>query len=303
MVKEFYEELEQLYASGDLEAVERFLRKKMVENITCCGRFSEIYLACASELGGLYRDTSKYQDSVEALTVAATLIAGYFGQESYEYAVNRNNIAGTYRLMGEWKKALSAFLEAKNILTEAGGKGDYFYATVLNNLALLYTDMGDFENAEECLLGAIRALDVLGGREEELAISYTNLSVLSQKRGYDQKASEYLDLALEKFRMCEGSYHANSALNLLAQRQYRSEQHAEAAQTYQKILTNIKSVYGENVEYAIACLNISKVYQAMGDREKMVQYHGAYCRAIEEIYGGDDAKVLAAKADHEKMGA
>ncbi len=284
--QKFFEELDEQYATGDMEKVERFLQTSATSFRPCCGGFNANYLAVLSEMGGFYRGTSKYAASVEAFRAAGEIIAEFIGKDSMEYATNLNNLAGTYRLMGEYDKSLKAFEEAMETYRNTVGTDNYLFASALNNMALLYQDVKNYEQAVDCLLQALRVLEPLGNADNDVATTYNNLAALYNRLGDNANAKEALARSIALYEsLPEESPHYAAALNLHAAFLYRDESYEQAKETYLKVLPAVERFFGRNIEYGIACDNLRRVYEKLGDAAQAEAYIKQAADIYRAVYG------------------
>ena len=121
----FYRRLDQYYAEGDLEAVERFLLDYKQETKQ---RGGDVLIAVCDELGSFYRGTSRYEESVSAFQEAGDAIAAQLGTDCVEYATLLNNMAGTFRLAGQQERAVNYFSKAVDIYHRQGAEDGSHHA-------------------------------------------------------------------------------------------------------------------------------------------------------------------------------
>ena len=130
----FYQNLEQYYAAGDVDQMERFLLETEAQYRKNTAGAAEIGIAVYNELGSLYRGISRYDASISSFQHARQLVEKEIGTDSVQYATVLNNMAGTCRLMGHFDDALRLFHMAEQIYARAGEEQSYAYASVLNNM-------------------------------------------------------------------------------------------------------------------------------------------------------------------------
>lgn len=300
MLKDFYKELDGLYAQGDQENVERFLLQNASATCPCCGKFNETYLACMSELGAFYRGASKYEASIEAFMAAENMIVTYLGESTPEYATNTNNMAGTYRLKGDYEKALKLFMKAKTIYEDTIGKQNYEYASVLNNVSLLFQSTKEYDKAVDYLQQAIEAMKEIPDAVEELATGYSNLATLLLQKDEPDKARSAIDEALRL--MPEDSFHYPAVLNTIAALEYSAGNYDEALKYYLQTLEKVQAFFQKNVEYAITCENIKRVYETIGEYEKAMPYMREAYEVYQKIYGDEHEVVRRAAKEMNELG-
>lgn len=277
----FYRRLDQHYAEGDLDAVERFLLE-YAQAMRQSG--ADALIAVCNELGSFYRGVSRYAQSLSAFQEAGEKIVARLGTDCTEYATLLNNMAGTFRLAGRQERALDCFSRAVEIYRRCGAEESYAYASVLNNMALAHQELGQNEAAAQCLEQALALIEKLPEHRQEAAVTYSNLTALYHKLGRRRKAMGCLDRALAIFEACgrEKSPHYAAALNSLAGFLYDSGEDQRAIKTYQKAAAYTRRFFGENVDYAVTCQNMCWVYKRMGRlreaAEALRTAERVYCR-------------------------
>ena len=289
-LKAFYTSLDQAYANGDKDDVEKLLLTQANDSCTSCDQFSEINLASISELGAFYRGVSKYETSIRYFESAADIIRRFLGEDSVEYATNINNLAGTYRLMGNYEKALELFLSAGKIYLKTVGESHYLYACVLNNISLVYQDLRDFPQAVRYLLHSLELIKIIPDSAEELATGYSNLSSLYQQMGEYEKSYEALKKALKV--ISKQSPHYPAVLNNLAALQFKNREYEKAKDTYLNVFENVQNFFGKSAEYAIACENLSSVYSRLDQPAKSLFYLTEARNTFEMVYGRNHERFL-----------
>ena len=301
-VKEFYEELDELYDEGNIREVEMFLSRKLAQNIPCCGQFNEIQLACESELGALYRGAGRYKDSMLHFFKAGELIRKHFGDDSADYATNLNNIAGLYRLMGDNSSALTTFARAKAIYETTVGKNSTLYASVLNNMALLYQTKKEYDKALEYLK---KALDIVGTHEEtkeETATSYVNLGTLYFKCGDNAKAKQAINTAKQMFdEIGNAGVHYIAAENCLATIAFSEGEFENAKELFKKVADSTKSFFGKNAEYASACDGLARCLVKLKDYASAKDYMSEAATVYAKVFGENSDIAKMAKLNAEKI--
>ncbi|MBQ7816508.1 MAG: tetratricopeptide repeat protein, partial [Oscillospiraceae bacterium] len=141
---------------------------------------------------------------------------------------------------------------------------------------------------------ALERMETMPQLRQELAITHHNLTALYQTTGEREQAKAHLDRALELFEGCtEGeNVHYAAALNSLAGFFYQDGDHAQALATFEKAAEYTRKFFGENVEYAITWQNMSRGYEAMGQREETA-------RCLERAVEGYQ-RLLGAEHEHTK---
>ena len=258
----FFRELDEVYATGQSETVERFLMERTRE--TCP---ISLRIAAGNELGSFYRGSSRYEQSVAAFHSTAELIVREMGEESLEYATVLNNLAGTFRLMSRYEDALSLFRQAGEIYRKNGAAHSYLYASVLNNMALVHRETGELAQAAQYLEGALELICAMPDRVQETAITYNNLAALYLASGEEERAEWAIRMAMDTFARCarEENVHYAAGLNSLAGLLYQKGEYHRALELYEQSAEYTRYFFGENLEYAATWKNMAVVSKRMGD--------------------------------------
>lgn len=284
MLDQFYGQLDEYYAQGDLSRVEGFL--------TCCAEEedgSDILIAVCNELGCLYRSTSRYMQSLAAFEKARALAAGTVGTNRCEYATILNNMAGTYRLMGDYEAAIKLFLQAMEIYQRAGIRNGYAYAGILNNLSMAYREAGRLRQAIAYLEQTLAIMEGIPDRSQERAITYNNLTELYHAAGDREAAMRCLNRALQEFEKCAGTenVHYAAGLNSLAGFLFADGDYEQALALYRKSAHYTRRFFGENVEYGITCQNMRWVYEKLGRLAEAADALETAARTYTKLLGPD----------------
>ncbi|MDL2236277.1 tetratricopeptide repeat protein [Christensenellaceae bacterium OttesenSCG-928-K19] len=192
----FYEELDKLYATGDIGAVEEYLQKELNAHVRTCARcYDSLEISALNELGTLYRNTGRIGEAISSFESARKIIEIYLGTDSLEYAMILNNLAGAYRLCGEAENALKLYLACLVAYEGAMGRENRYYCGALNDIALICQQLGRFSDAEEYLLLAVELLQQLPDGKQEYAAVCENLGYVYESVDNSGKALEWLSLA------------------------------------------------------------------------------------------------------------
>ncbi len=252
----------------------------------------------------------QYEVSLGLSQKAARLAQEQFGNQHIEYAKALNNLGWHEQTTGDYKRARHDFDSAVKIYETAYGPDSPQVATVLNNLALLLCFQGDFDTALPLLnrvltlqvlalgtshaellytlnnLAAVqsslgneadskknleRAL-ALNGVTDVVAKTQTlnNLSMLSQRDGDLQSASNYLEQAV-KLRVDASKQREPDmieVLNNLALIKFSLGQTEQAKKTLSEALDLTRATLGENhIDYATTLSNVAMIEYYCGDKQ------------------------------------
>lgn len=297
-MQQFYQQLDQFYTQGNPDGAERFLLSQA--GSSCCAPADpHLLLAVHNELGSLYRGQSQFQPSLSAFEKARELAASLYGADSLQYATVLNNMAGTYRLSGVLPQAIQLFLQSLELYRECGEEDSYLYASGLNNLSLAYQQDRQFQPAIQCLEQALQIMQRLPQHQQELAITYNNLTALYFTVGDQEKASQCAEQALAEFDKCADgdNLHYAAGLNSLASCLYAAGDLERALTTFQKSARYTVRYFGENIEYAITCQNMRWVHEKLGQYPQAIAALERAVSVYQHLLGADHERTLAAQQD------
>lgn len=238
--------------------MENFLMRSLRENEGACDAcYYPMEVTVLNELGTMYRCIGKQGKSKAFFRRAADKIIAGIGKDTMEYATAVNNLAGTCRMMGEFEEAAGYFREAMHYYELLGGPDSYYYMTALNNLGLVYLETRELEKAGECFEKVLPAMEKLNaqksGLENELAVTWCNLAVLSYFSGDDKAAMERCRASLAWYEKIPENRrgHLGAVYNLLGDIYSRQGHIEKAKSAYISSLKWTERFYGINHEYEI----------------------------------------------------
>ena len=299
----FYQNLDQYYAAGDVDQMERFLLETEAQYRKNTTGEAEIGIAVYNELGSLYRGISRYDASISSFQHAKQLVEKEIGADSVQYATVLNNMAGTCRLMGHFDDALQLFHMAEQIYARAGEEQSYAYASVLNNMSLVYRELEDLQPAIDYLEKALTIIWAMPNTQQEIAITYNNLAAMYRQAGNTAKAMQCVDLAMQYFDQCceQENVHYAAGLNSLAGFLYAERDDERALELYQKSAQYTKRFFGENIEYGITCRNMYWVYERLRKRTEAIAVLEKAREIFTQALGEDDARTCTVVDDLRRL--
>lgn len=299
----FYQNLDQYYAAGDVDQMERFLLETEAQYRKNTAGAAQIGIAVYNELGSLYRGISRYDASISSFQHARQLVEKEIGTDSVQYATVLNNMAGTCRLMGHFDDALRLFHMAEQIYARAGEEQSYAYASVLNNMSLVYRELEDLQPAIDYLEKALKIIQTMPNTQQEIAITYNNLAAMYRQAGNTAKAMQCVDLAMQYFDQCceQENVHYAAGLNSLAGLLYAERDDERALELYQKSAQYTKRFFGENIEYGITCRNMYWVYERLGKRNEAIEALEKAREIFAQVLGEDDDRTCAIADDLRRL--
>jgi len=291
-LKEFYDKLDELYAAGDIPAVEAFI----LDAVAKTDEQSPERAGLLNELAGFYRGVSRYAESEEAFERSLSIFESVGMEATPEYATVLLNLAGLYRMRGEAEKAVELFLNSKKRLEDLGSCDSYEYVSVLNNLALAFQAKGDLTQALEYATKALDLMRAQDGKEHEVATSLNNVSTIQLGLGDLETADKLISEALEIYdAMEEPDVHHAAALTTKAVLMCRQGNYRNSLNGFRSALALTKHFFGENIEFAICKRNISEVCELMGDIPSALSELSEAARIMDRILGSDHNTVLSVR--------
>ena len=295
-LEDFYRELDAQYAQGDRVETERFLLEALHKALCKSKENAELLIAVYNELGSFYRGISRYAQSIAAFERARAFAASDLGEHSGQYATILNNMAGVYRLTGEYTRAIELFQKAAEVYRGEGWADSYAYASVLNNLALACRESGQLAQAVKYLGQALALLEKMPDQQQEVAITYNNLTALYSAQGEKNMAMLCLQRALQSFEKCEDeeNVHYAAGLNSLAGFLFAEGDCDRALALYRKSARYTLRFFGENMDYGLTYQNLSWVYERMGRLEEAIAALEKAKKIYERLLGGEHEHTCAA---------
>lgn len=257
-IEEILQELDNLFAQHEVEAVEYFLENHIRQALLAGDTDTAISLM--NEMIGYCRDTGKFDKGLSYCQEVVKLMQSLGMAGSIPFATTLLNVANFCRAAGllqesmEYYKAVFALYEGR-LAPE-----DMRYAGLYNNMSLLYQEMEDYEKACTCLENALAIVMQHGDTRIETAVTFVNLANSKLKLGRVKEAEADLEKAFALFDMDEErDFHYGAALSAMAEAKYMEGALQEAAYYYQEALKEIKKNTGESKSYQIIRQNLHQV--------------------------------------------
>lgn len=249
-MKNFFTSLDTLYQSGDLDAAESYLKDELARSE------GNHRVTVLNELAGLYRSTSRYQESTRAFGEAMELLEMDGADNTQAYATLLLNSAGTCRLSGDLDRAAELFEEALKRMEP----DSYITASLMNNLALLKCEQGDIDAAKSMATQALAWLRCHGMPAHETAVSLSNLGAIHLKAGDLELAEDFLEQAFICFEsMPETDVHYAAALSVKGKLCAQRHDWDCAEASYKKAMELTERFFGKNAEFIAAQQAIEEV--------------------------------------------
>lgn len=159
------------------------------------------YTGLCNNLGLLYQDMGRYEESIPLHTLCLTLLKNDPAQEVL-YGITLNNLVEPYKHTGQREQAIQVLKEATAIFQKNIDHASVLYAAAMNNLGILYYEDREYEKAKDCFQTALDiSRDKLGTDSESYQNSQRNyekavkrLEEIKKRRTIDEN-SKGLDIA------------------------------------------------------------------------------------------------------------
>lgn len=261
-IQELQTQLDQMYASNDLDQAYQFLMEQA--NMAIQKQDNQALLFLLNEMIGYFRVTSQFQLGNQIASQILNIIQSCGLEASIDGATSYINIATFYRVQGRYQEALRLYQKTKDIYEKCLDENNELYSAFYNNLSLLYQEMGDYQKAISMQKKALAIVEKLDDCRIEEAIAHTNLSQMYLAVHDLKIADDHLNCAIalfEKYGPDDPHYFA--ALAAKAQSYYAQKENQKAIDIYQQVLPLIEQVYGQNKDYQTILKNIEEIQKEM----------------------------------------
>lgn len=294
-LSDFYAELTQLQARGDLAATEEYLRKNLnyvdqyMTTAACatCGddpaqensenRREELewlitrakgVIAILTELGSLCRDTGRLEEALACFErVGAEIVdAGLSGEASHAMALL--NLGVVLRLLGRPEQSLEHLAAAQAILTLVGDTDTL--ANVCNNIGLTQMLLRQPAEAAASYEIALAYAEQAENREALPAI-LDNLATARQATGDAAGAKDAIERAIGLLGG-QAVPQLAACLNTRAVLAYYAGDYAGAQASFEQAAALTLQLFGPGPRYAAVCRNCSAAAAKAGDEQAAAKY-------------------------------
>lgn len=284
-LKQFYDQLDAYYAKQDLEQTEAFLKEQqekayekgnwIPQNEGCPSCVPEMepnmdYVAVCNETACFYRGLSRWEESLEAFSLAQKELDSLYRNHTADYATLLLNKAGTYRYMGKLNEALDTFRQADRIYANLEHTDPGVLAGLYNNIGLVYLDRKQPREAADYFKQAMEKLNQCEDCEVERGTTWNNLAVAMDQQKNREEADAAVEEAVAILSNLDGGRnpHYPMALNTRGFFAFRNGQYELALADFKEALGKIRAVYGENAEYAAGCGNCAVACRKLGREDE-----------------------------------
>ncbi|QIB69852.1 tetratricopeptide repeat protein [Aminipila butyrica] len=279
----FFNELDSIFKRGNIKEAER-VSLEWMEKAQKEGNVPAI-LAIANELGGIYRVTSRFEESQNAYSIALKAVTLLQLENTEQHGTTLLNLASVYAAAKNNQEALKLYEQAAAIYENCGLHKDYRLAALYNNISHVYDELNDLIQAERHAARSLEIIQVLPEFPIEMATTCTSLACIYLKQNRYHEAERNLFTAQQIFKNQGGKMnpHYAATLSALGELYYHTNQYGLAIQHFEQALELIKSSYGENISYVATCKNLAKVHEAVQDLAKRDEYNKQAAQVEERI--------------------
>ena len=267
--KDYFKIVNDAYKTENNELIESEIKRAVQLAKENEGEDSAVYSAMLSELGGLYRGLTRFNECLDCFNRAADVMKAARGADSADYATCINNRASTYRLMGRFDEAQEELEKCLEIYEKSVGKKHILYSAALNNLGMVALNREDTDSAMEYLTEAADILKELPGHLFEYGSSLANTAELHRLMGRYREAEENLLKAKAVYDTeLNDTYtsHYHAILNSLGLVCLATHRYKEAEEWFEKALAACERYFGrDHREYRSTEHNLAVVRSLMNN--------------------------------------
>lgn len=272
-ISAFFKGLDEVFATGKLEAVKDYLADQLAE--AEAEQDNHAALTILNEMVGFLRNTSAPDDAIRAGQKAIALAENLGLADTAAFGTTLLNAATALAATGDADHALQLYQRAQALYKKHLTEGDPLLAGLYNNISGLHREAGDYGQALEYLSQAFAILAGLDNKRNAAAIVQANMAQMLLALGRTEEALAQVQAAIALFEqadLTERSPHYAAALAILAGIHVEQGKEADACRTYEVALAHIKACHGENRSYAITCNNYALALETFGQLARAGHY-------------------------------
>lgn len=258
-ITDFYQRLDQHFASHDTKALEDFMLRSLTDART--ENDPAAIVAVSNELAGFYRAAGNVDEAIRLSQKVLQLLKNMGEETSENFAVALQNGANVMMVAGDHDTALQMFRTAESILVYRGFQNDYRMAALCNNISALYREMEDYEAAERAALRSLEIIITMPQYRVETATSLINLGEVRTRLGKFEEAKETLEASLNIYDSGDGDRdpHYAAAMAAMGNLFYFWKKPQQAAPYFRKAMELIERDHGRNAFYEMMARNLRTV--------------------------------------------
>ena len=258
------------------------------------------YLASSIRyIGIIYTNQGFYDKGIEFYLKALKISEELGDKKGVSRCYTSIGIVQYYQ--GNFEKSIGYFLKSINIDKGLGDKKGI--AADYTNLGNVYSEMGTFDKALEYYIKSLKIAEEL---EDKIGMAqcYGNIAIIHEENGFFNKAMEYYQKSL---KICEELGDKNgiaielgniASLHITLSDSVATTQ-GEKIKNYNKSinygLKSLNLANEINAKFLInsAAGNLQKVYKALGNPAKALEYAEIYIATKDSMFNEDKTKALA----------
>ena len=287
-----------MYLVGDVQA--RFeeahdwgdLAAAILDRLGDQGELRAQYL---NDLGALYDEEGRYQDSLRSYEQAAEIRRRVFGDRSPQVAAALGNAGAAWFRLGKYSEAMKGMAEALEIQKSALGPQHPEVGNTLNRIANVYYAQGDYDEAVRHHRQALELrLAAFGPKHRLVGDSYQNLgNSFDYMEKYDQALASYRQAhAIYVEAYGPGHPWVARSLDGMGAAEMGRKRYGAAAGYFEQALEMKRATLGaDHASVAISLYNIALCSDRQGRHSEALPYFQQALVLQEKILGPDHPEV------------
>ena len=247
-----------------------------------------------NRIGNIYKSISSYDKALEYYLKALKIWKEIEDQRGM--AVAYNSIGIIHERLKNYDKALEYYNKTLDIykqLNDESGMG-----MVYNNLGIIYDEKNQKDTALKHYQNSYdidRELnDTIG-----MSSSLNNIGLLHFEQDENEQALEYLNQSLAYSKLMDDNYSVANTQNNIAEVLIDDGRYDEASEKLEKALSTAKEIKAKDIKEESYML-YSKLYEALGDYEKSLQYYKRQTKIHDSIFSREKQnKISELQIKHE----
>jgi len=239
-------------------------------------------------LSEIYSRQARYQEAVDTLERAITIVRGYSLEDDQELAPFKVDMARLLTAQGDYVKAESYFTEAIASIENNYGPNHLYTTRVLSSMAALYVQQQRFAEAEELISRVLPIQERIYGPDHNFLVPvWLVQSSICEAEGDLVNTKMLLEKSLGSVENIAGSGHAVECdvLSRLGELYILSKEYKKAEDILQRALEILESSKGTDTDRTAVALNsLAKVYISQGKYSEAQNLCGRALDILENIF-------------------
>lgn len=254
--------LDDLYAQNKIDEAEQFLQKEIQDP----GNPVLVKISLNNELMGIFRNKGNKEACMRQLEQQKAWMEEAGSElDPVSEATLYLNIANAYQAFDMLEESYDMLNMVEAKYNANPDREDYHMATLYNNKAVVLIKLKDLDQAEVYFKMALGILKNLRESEDEIAVTYQNLSNIYSSKGKYNLALESARKGLDLLKSigAEVSYHSGAIANSMAMVYHAMGDYENAVIWFRKSADIILKVFGDCALYHSILKNIEAVQEKM----------------------------------------